>query len=84
LFGASRSSSSNYALRGSGINETITSASNPPSSGNMFVFARNFDGSPNLYSDARLAFYSIGESLTLSLLEARVSTLINAFAAAIP
>jgi len=84
LFGASRSSSSNYVLRGSGINETITVASNPPSSNNMFVFARNLDGSPNLYSDARLSFYSIGESLTLSLLEARVSTLMSAFAAAIP
>jgi hypothetical protein len=84
LFGASRSSSSNYVLRGSGINETITVASNPPSSNNMFVFARNLDGSPNLYSDGRVAFYSIGESLTLSLLEARLLTLINAFAAAIP
>jgi hypothetical protein len=35
-------------------------------------------------SDARLAFYSIGESLDLALLDARVTTLINAFAAAIP
>jgi hypothetical protein len=34
--------------------------------------------------NARLAFYSIGESLNLALLDARVTDLINAFAAAIP
>ena len=36
------------------------------------------------YSDARLAFYSIGESLDLAILDARVTALINAYAAAIP
>jgi hypothetical protein len=35
-------------------------------------------------TNARLAFYSIGESLTLALLDDRVTTLINAIAAAIP
>jgi hypothetical protein len=33
---------------------------------------------------ARLAFYSIGESLDLAKLDARVTDLINAFGAAIP
>jgi hypothetical protein len=84
LFAASRNNSSNYVLRGSSISETITVASNPPTSNNIFVFNRNLDGSPNLYSDARLAFYSIGESLDLALLDTRVTDLINAFAAAIP
>jgi hypothetical protein len=37
-----------------------------------------------LYSNARLAFYSIGESLDLDLLDNRVTTLINAFGVAIP
>jgi hypothetical protein len=32
----------------------------------------------------RIAFYSIGESLDLALLDARVTDLINAFGAAIP
>ncbi len=36
------------------------------------------------WSNARIAFYSIGESLNLALLDARVTTLINAYAAAIP
>jgi len=40
--------------------------------------------SNNLYSDARLAFYSIGESLDLAALDTRVTALVNAFAAAIP
>jgi hypothetical protein len=84
LFAASRNNSSNYVLRGSSISETITVASNPPSSNNIFVFSRNLDGSPSLYSDARLAFYSIGESLNLALLDARVSALITAFGVAIP
>jgi hypothetical protein len=35
-------------------------------------------------TSARLAFYSIGESLDLALLDARVTTLVAAFAAAIP
>ena len=36
------------------------------------------------YYPGRLAFYSIGESLDLALLDNRVTALINAFAAAIP
>jgi hypothetical protein len=43
-----------------------------------------FDGLAEGKSVARLAFYSIGESLDLALLDARVTDLINAFAAAIP
>jgi hypothetical protein len=33
------------------------------------------------YAPCRLAFYSIGESLDLALLDARVTTLINAYGA---
>jgi hypothetical protein len=49
--------------------------------GNLFVFNRS---GGNYFSSARLAFYSIGESLDLALLDARVTALINAIAAAIP
>jgi hypothetical protein len=38
----------------------------------------------NLISNPTISFYSIGESLDLALLDARVTDLINAFAAAIP
>lgn len=84
FFGISRGNSSNYIMRGSGINETISVASNPPNPGNIFVFARNTDNVANLFSNARLASYFIGENLNLALLGTRVTTLINAFAAAIP
>lgn len=45
---------------------------------------RNNGGSIQSYSSGRLAFYSIGESFDLALLDARVTTLVNALAAAIP
>jgi hypothetical protein len=37
-----------------------------------------------LYTNSRLAFYSIGESLDLALLDTRVTALITAIGAAIP
>jgi hypothetical protein len=86
FFGVSRSLSASYAVRGSGINETITQASIAPGNANYFVFAGNnkSSGTTDVYSDGRLAFYSIGESLDLSLLDTRVSNLITAIGAAIP
>jgi hypothetical protein len=83
--GISRAASSEYIKRGSGTNETVSVASLLPIDGNYFVLARNnFPLSVGNFSNARLAFYSIGESLDLALLDARVTDLINAFAAAIP
>jgi len=41
--------------------------------------------SPSVFNpNARLSFYSIGESLNLALLDAKVKTLMNALAVAIP
>jgi hypothetical protein len=84
LFGLSRSLSTGYVARVSGGSSTISSTSTTPASANLFVFAQSTAGSPTVLSSARLSFYSIGESLDLALLDARVTTLINAFAAAIP
>ena len=87
LMGTSRASSSNYNIRRNGITSNVSNAlegiSYAPSSTNYAVFAR-MGSPPSLYSNARIAFYSIGEHLDLALLDARVTTLINAFAAAIP
>jgi hypothetical protein len=47
------------------------------------VFARNNQETADAYTTARIAFYSIGESLDLALLDARITTLINALDAAI-
>lgn len=83
LFGINRGNSSNYIFRLSGSNVTVTQSSQSPANSNNFIFARNnsVDGTsiPSIYSDVRITFYSIGESLNLALLDARVTTLINAY-----
>jgi hypothetical protein len=83
--GLNRSSASLYSYRGGGRVATATTASvstgtNRP----VFVFARNNAGTTDGYGTGRKSFYSIGESLDLALLDARVTDLINAFGAAIP
>jgi hypothetical protein len=83
LVGHSRALSSSYTIRTAGQNITANQASNGLLNASVLVYRRQITASP-AYSTARLAFYSIGESLNLALLDARVTTLINAFAAAIP
>ena len=82
--GVSRSLNSTIVARQSQSDTSGSSNSDTPQSSTTLVFARSIGASIELYSNARLAFYSIGESLNLALLDARVTTLINAFAAAIP
>ena len=79
--GQARASSSTYLARVNSASSTLTRTSQTPSSANVFIFAS--DGSA-AYSDARLSFYSIGESLDLAKLDTRVSNLITAIGAAIP
>jgi hypothetical protein len=81
LIAHSRSASASYTVRNNGTNATVSVASSGTNLSAMFVFRRE---STSVYSTHRIAFYSIGESLNLALLDARVTTLINAFAAAIP
>ncbi len=68
-----------YARTADSIRPHVTPSSLP-----YYVFAMNNNLTPTSYCQARLSFYSIGESLNLALLDARVTTLINAIAAAIP
>jgi hypothetical protein len=82
LIGSTRNTGTNYVTRISGNNTTITTSSQTPANGSTHIFAEF--GSSSYRSDARMAFYSIGESLNLTLLNTRITTLINAFAAAIP
>lgn len=81
--GATRASSSVMSGRFSGVNYSASNNSQTPGNANIFVFAETVSRLPN-YSNARLAFYSIGESLDLALLDARVTALITAFGVAIP
>jgi hypothetical protein len=80
--GTARSGSPGYSIQVNNTSESVTAAS---TSASTSVRARIYGlESSNNVTDARLAFYSIGESLDLALLDARVTDLINAFAAAIP
>ena len=68
---------------GSNLVASVTVQSDPNA---IFgVFGRQSEANTfGSYSNARLAFYSIGESLDLALLDARVTALITAFGVAIP
>ena len=83
LKGISRNNSANYTVRTSSANTTANVASESPTSVDIAIFARS-TVSPANYSNASIAFYSIGESLDLAALDTRVSALITAIDAAIP
>jgi hypothetical protein len=72
--GLSRSGGSNYTARKNATNTVINYTSEAPASGDLLVFARGAEGSPASLSDARIAFYSIGEALDLAALDARLAT----------
>jgi hypothetical protein len=86
LVGVSRNSSSSFSARRQASSVTVTTTYGSKSlTSTIPVFAfRNSNTSIGSYSSARLAFYSIGESLDLALLDTRVTALITAIGAAIP
>jgi hypothetical protein len=84
FIGHSRAVAASFTSRLGGATQSNSLLSSSSTGANIFVFARNNNGSLSLPTDARLAFYSIGESLDLALLDARVSALITAFGVAIP
>jgi hypothetical protein len=74
-------------MRGNRTTVSGSSNSSAPSNALITIFARNSsatDLAPQLLTFERFAFYSIGESLDLALLDARVTALITAFGVAIP
>jgi hypothetical protein len=81
--GTRRNSSANQQFRRASAEVTFSTNSVAPSNTMVNVFA-NSPFLSGFNSAARLSFYSMGESLDLALLDARVTTLINAFAVAIP
>ena len=84
FIGISRSLSSSYIARRNQVDAIPAVISSTPLTGINAVFARGGASGATIHSNARIAFYSIGESLDLALLDARVTDLINAFGAAIP
>jgi hypothetical protein len=83
FIGNNRASSGSYTVRVASSNNSITATSENRQSIANHVYATNW-ATANLISNPRIAFYSIGESLDLALLDARVTDLINAIGAAIP
>jgi hypothetical protein len=79
FIGSSRDLSASYVLRNNGSNSTITRASIAAGGDSYVVFATAID----FVGNHRIAYYSFGESLALSDLDARVSTLITDIDAAI-
>jgi hypothetical protein len=79
-----RASASGFDYRHGGVVGSVLAASELPSADNHYVFGRNVSAALNAPTNARLAFYSIGESIDLTKLDTRVSALITAIGAAIP
>jgi len=80
FMGISRSNNLDFIYRARGTNGIATRSSTSPTSGTFALF---WDGA-TAYTNCRISFYSIGESLHLTLLDARVTDLMNALSAAIP
>jgi hypothetical protein len=80
LSGMSRSSNLNYNFYYNGLSIILSSTSQIPYDNNIFVFATS---APDVFvsgpSDERISFYHIGEALDLSLLSARLTTLMNTY-----
>ena len=80
-----RSSPSSASVYYNGALTAVSSTSTAiDTSINHFVFAYGSSTGAVGKSNARLAFYSVGSSLSLSALDARVTTLVSQIAAAIP
>jgi hypothetical protein len=80
FFGGARLNSTTINSRIGSTNYSRNVNSVTPSPVSIGIFGSGLIAETN----GRIAFYSIGESLDLALLDARVTDLINAFAAAIP
>ena len=81
FLGVSRSAAGVVDIRRIGNSVTESRTSQTPITESIGLLGRTTNES---HTNARLAFYSIGESLDLALLDARVTTLITAIGAAIP
>ena len=82
FFGKSRSNSSEFTFRVNNLQILLARASSSPTSSSITIYGP--ESNSGRYADDRLAFYSIGESIDLALLDARVTALITAFGVAIP
>jgi hypothetical protein len=82
--GGARSNSTQAVIRAGSTSLTASLNSNTTNANDTSSNLVFRSGPGNEGINARLAFYSIGESLDLALLDARVTALITAFGVAIP
>jgi hypothetical protein len=78
LKGQSRSAAGSFAWVSGGSSGTISTASSSSTVNPVHILASS--GRTDSRGDSRIAFYSVGSALTLSLLQSRVSTLVSAMA----
>jgi hypothetical protein len=81
FIGSSRSNATSIDIRYDSTTFNVALVSETPANASLLVFGRTVS---DPLINGRIAFYSIGESLNLTFLDARVTTLIQAIAAAIP
>jgi hypothetical protein len=87
LHGVARQSSANFDIKRPDVALTnvANATSGAPSDTEVYVFNLNNNNNPGTqWCSEPFAFYSAGDFLDLALLDARVTTLINAIGAAIP
>jgi hypothetical protein len=84
LIGVSRASPTTFSSRVNGSTQSNTVTSQTTAAGNVYVFGRNVSNAIGSATNPRLRFYWVGESLSLALLNSRVTTLLSAIASAIP
>jgi hypothetical protein len=82
--GSSRSSSDGYTRRVNSSNTLVTQASQTPQNRNILLFATSLGIAGSAFTDNRMSFYHIGESVDLEKLDSRVTTLMSNIATAIP
>ena len=84
LIGLAADSGNSFDFRFNQTTGTATaSASQSLETLNYFVFARNNNATPDVYSQSKLSFYSAGTSLDLAKLDSRITAYVTAIGAAI-
>jgi len=83
LAGMSTNNDGTFTSRVDGINKQSAAISQTPYPANHYVFARNNVPGAASRTDATIAFYSIGTSLDLALLDSHVSNYVTAIGASV-
>jgi len=83
FMGTERNVPSGFNFRANGANTTHSQTSQLPLAANTYIFAANDLGGIAFPTNARLAFYSIGEAVDLATLDTAVSTLVSEIGAAV-